>query len=297
MTSLIVGAYPVIGASAEAASACVAALAERDDVGGLEIPYAASGIVVPSGCPDRWRHVVTCIGDTVQRMTADPMVGLASPDREGRASAVRVIADLRDQVEALGSVAAVEIHSGPQRIATATAFAESLAEIGGWDWGDVRLLVEHCDAWRDDRSVEKGFLSLDDELAVLAGLDGRFDMCVNWARSVIETREARTGADHVRTISAAGRLGGVMFSSVSDADSVYGGAWVDAHLPPADSSGGVPSSLLTARLVRETLAAAGDALSGSLVGLKIGVQPADQPTATRVGHLLDAVDLISRNAG
>lgn len=294
-TGLVIGAYPVYGASAEFAAACVAALAPRPDVSGLELPYGPAGIVIPDGCPEGWRHVVTCIGDTMVRMGADPLVGLASPDAVGRRTAVAVIAGLRDLVEAAGTIAAIEIHSGPREISSGAALAESLEEIVSWDWGTTRLLLEHCDRWRDDLPVQKGFLSVADELAALAMVGGKVDLCINWARSVIESRDVATAAEHVAAAAAAGRLGGIMFSSVADADSAYGAAWADAHLPPAGTGAAGDASLLTEELVRQTLAAAGESLAGAIVGLKIGVQPADRPTEERIGHLLETVDLISRS--
>ncbi|MGJ6981553.1 DUF4862 family protein [Aestuariimicrobium soli] len=289
MNALVVGAYPVYATSDETAQACVAALAERDDVAGLELPWAP-GLVVPSGAPGHWRHVVTCIGDAMVRMRHDPRVGLASTDDDGRRLALEALAEVRDRVVELGSVAAVEVHSAPTGAGSAEALAASLGEAAGWDWAGAELWVEHCDRWRDDQPVAKGFLSLADELEVIGRLPESVGLCVNWARSVIETRDVATGREHVALARSSGRLRGVFFSSVSDAASVYGPAWADAHLPPLGSSGAVPSSLLDEGLVRDTLAAAGDAT----IGLKIGMQPADQPVADKVRHLMDAVDLIAR---
>lgn len=292
---MIVGAYPVYLGSADDAAVVVEALAPRADVSGFELPYAPAGTFVPAGCPDHWRHVVTCIGNTMARLHDDPMAGLASPDPEARRASVRVLADVRDQVARLeGRVRAVEVHSAPTRFASPVAFADSLAELADWDWLGAELLIEHCDQWRDDHAVEKGFLSAADELEVAAGLGGRVRFSVNWARSVIETREVGVAAEQVAAAARAGLLGGVIFSSVADSDTLYGPAWIDAHLPPFGTGGSVPSSLLTADLVRETLAAAGDALADAIVGLKIGIQPLAAPIEVRVEQLLEVVELVSR---
>ena len=100
---------------------------------------------------------------------------------------------------------AVEIHSAPNRGAakdvgnssSAASFAASLKELLSWDWQGAKLVVEHCDAYTQDHTPQKGFLGLDEEIEAVniansGGDRTRIGVCINWARSVIETRNTQT---------------------------------------------------------------------------------------------------------
>ena len=42
-------------------------------------------------------------------------------------------------------------------------------ELVSWDWGNTKILVEHCDAFtKVNTNPQKGFLSLSDEIIVMA---------------------------------------------------------------------------------------------------------------------------------
>ena len=153
------------------------------------------------------------------------------------------------------------------------AFAESLDEILGWDWQDTALVVEHCDAPRPGRRAEKGFLSFRDETEIVRAFrqQGRdVGMLVNWARSVIETGESRTAADHVAAARAAGVLSGLMFSGCSPEATEFGYPWIDAHLPAVEVEGAPASSMLNAHEIARCLREAGEL---RFTGLKIGLAP------------------------
>ncbi len=294
--TFVIGAYAVYGSGTpEETAALVAGLADAGICDGLEVPFSNGAVSVPSGVPASWRHVVTMIPGTMMTMAGDPGFGLAATG-EGRQAALDMARTCRDQVAARSDILAVEIHSAPRRTASADAFAESLAELAGWDWGGASLVVEHCDAWTSEHAVEKGFLTAEAELDAIASLGStatpvRFG--VNWARSVIETRDAATGAEHVRLASERGLLGGLMFSSVASEDSAYGGAWVDAHVPPRGVAGTPESSLLGADEIAATWAAATLA-DGGFAGLKVGLQPATLSPAERVQRLVATAKLVEQ---
>lgn len=285
--TLIVGAYPLYQTAPDP-TAIVAALAASEPVGGLEVPFLDGRIAIPPGAPADWEYVVTMIPVTMGRLGSDPRFGLASPDSDGRRAAVAGVRDLFDAVQyGTAGIRAVELQSAPTRTAGRDAFAESLAEITAWDWGSrTRVLVEHQDAWTDAHPVQKGFLSLADELdaAEAAGAG----ITINWARSVIESRDPATGLDHVRQAAARGLLAGVIFSSVSDRDNELGLAWADMHAAPAGTSAAPAGSLLDAASIAECVAAAG----GAWIGYKVNL-PGGASTDARIAALLETASLIT----
>ena len=277
-------------------------------VDGFELPF--TGALHPFDeawllrhLPAGWRHVVTCLPGTMQRLAGNPHFGLASDDAAGRASAVAFAGEARDAVARLnrrlgpGSVLAVELHSAPSRAAagvrsSAASLAASLAELAVLDWDGADLVIEHCDAFTPAHPAHKGFLSLDDELAAIelteadaAARSGgaALGMSVNWARSVLETRDPATGCAHVARIAAAGRLSGIVFSGCgSDPDQPYG-AWQDNHMPAGEGS------LLTAAAIRATLAAG----RPGFIGVKVGARPADLSVARRIALNADLMALVT----
>lgn len=284
----IVGAYPLY-TGLDDPSPVIEALAASDLVRGLEVPVTGGKVTLPPGGHPDWVYVVSLIPETMARMALDPVFGLASPDLDGRAAAVRVVRDVHAQiVHADVPVLAVELHSAPTRIADPGAFEESLATITGWDWGATDVVVEHCDAWTTAHPVQKGFLSQAAELDV-AGATGA-GVTVNWARSVIESRDLETGLDHIEAARDSGLLRGVMFSSVSNADTAFGPAWSDMHLVPTGTSDTTPGSLLDPATIWACLEAAPDAW----YGFKINATP-DTPVDVRIAHLLETAALVRRD--
>ena len=267
---------------------------------GLELPYGPYGGSWPAGAPRDWSAVVTTIPGTMQRLAKLPTFGLASPDAAGRREALEFTAGVREFVLRLEdeghTVEAVELHSAPYPGASAPRFRESLEEILGWEWGSTRLLVEHCDAPRAGRSPEKGFLALSEEVEVLlslqAGAGGQVGMVINWARSVIETRNPETAAEHIAQARAAGVLAGVMFSGCSPVETEFGYPWIDAHLPPVEVDGAPASSLLDHSRLAECLAAAGPV---PLLGFKIGLPAQGLTVSQRVDRLRQMGALVEGN--
>lgn len=288
--TFLVGAYaaaPTDPASAEF-SEFFSAIADHPLIGGLELssqhmgdPTAAATIAESVG--QEWVYAVTCFPGTMFCINDNPEAGLASTDKAGRAAALQFVdgvrADIADFDAAVGGgrVQKLFLHTAPQG-GTPEALAQSLAELAGWDWGSVRLHIEHCDAAAADHAPQKGFLSLADELAVLEQFPD-IGMVINWGRSAIETESIEGPLQHLTAARQAGRLTGLMFSGAAAADSNFGPAWLDAHLP---TSSVTPDSLLTPDAIADSLRAAGD--SGFL-GAKVGVRPLNATVAQRVSVL------------
>lgn len=272
------------------------ALAGQELVGGLELAThhlgddVATKAITAVADPD-WTYVLTCFPGTMFALAQDATVGLASASPAGRLQAVEGIRQLREQLLRFdesaggGKVRQVLLHSAPQG-GTPEALADSLTELAGWDWAGIHLTLEHCDAAVPGQQPQKGFLSLADELAVLADV-GSMGVVINWGRSAIETRSVEGPVQHLRQARQAGLLSGLMFSGAAAVDTEYGAAWLDAHL---DSSTRVPGSLMTPDEIRRCLevAGAGENVVGDIVvGAKIGIRPMDAPIADRVATIID----------
>lgn len=274
-------------------------LADQELVGGLELAThhlgdaAAVGAITSAAAAD-WTYALTCFPGTMFALAKDPSIGLASTSEEGRGQAVEFVAELREQVARFdeaaggGAVRQVFLHSAPHG-GVPEALAGSLGEISSWDWGTARLAIEHCDAAVAGQEPQKGFLSLADELAVLAEV-GNAGVVINWGRSAIETRSVDGPVQHLQQARAAGLLDGLMFSGASAVDTDYGAGWLDAHLA---SSTRTPGSLMTPEEIRRCVAEAGNAF----LGAKIGVRPMDAPITERVAAIVDLLKEIEAARG
>lgn len=315
----IVGAYaasPAAAAWKEAEEkAFYDGLKAMSGVRGLEVPF--TGTLHPHdetwllrAVKKDWDFVVTCIPGTMQTLVTDKTFGLASDDAAGRKRAIDFAAKAKDAVGRINTavgrnaVIAVEVQSAPTQggdgKGSASAFAEALAEIAGWDWQGARIVIEHCDAYRAGHPPIKGFLTLDDELKAIAKADRAaktpIGISINWGRSVLETYKAETAVRHIKQARDAGALSGLMFSGASGTQTPYG-TWADAHMPHAPAAGlahAAEGSLLTEAEIKASLAAAGSKLD--FVGVKIGIRPPEATVATRLGLIGDLITLIDRNA-
>jgi len=294
--SLIVGAYPAQPAGPQ--QEFYRGLATVPAVRGLELPYGPhGGNPWPAGAPAGWSAVVTSIPGTMQRLNASAAFGLASTDAGGRREALEFVAGLHACVLSLKDegrqVEAVELHSAPHPGADAALFRASLSEILEWDWGTTRVLVEHCDAPRPGSRPEKGFLPFAHEVEVVRSLrdqaGGRVGLVINWARSVIETRNPDTAAEHIGLARDAGVLAGVMFSGCSPDATEFGYPWIDAHLPAVGVEGAPPGSLLNRSGIQRCLAAAGTV---PVIGFKVGLPREGLTVQDRVDRLRQMCALI-----
>lgn len=279
--SLVVGTYPVDPVDPVESRHFYDELDRCGLYGALELPVDAGGArAVPAAVPVGWSLVLTAIPGTTQRMGGDPGFGLASTDQDGRRRALDFTAALRDDVARLADsgrrILAVQLHSAPRGRGSAAALRDSLTEVVEWDWAGAAITIEHCDALVEDHAPEKGFLPLDDEIDVAAQVRATsgvpVGITINWARSVIETRDAEEPARHLGRATEAGVLSGLMFSSCAPTATEFGYPWIDAHLPAREVPGAPTDTLLTAAYVRACLAAAGPHL---YTGLKIDLLPHD----------------------
>lgn len=293
---LIVGAYPAH--PEELRRRFYQELGRTPSIRGLELPYGPfGGSPWPAGAPEGWSAVVTAIPGTMQRLGRAPAFGLASKDRDGRRAALEFVSRLRDYAYRLAAeghnVEAIELHSAPPMYSSARVFEESLKEVLDWEWGDTRVLVEHCDAPRAGSRPEKGFLTFHEEVTVIRSLQGqgrgRVGIVVNWARSVIESGDPGTAVEHILQAREAGVLAGVMFSGCSPEATAFGYPWIDAHLPAVEVDGAPPSSLLNSAEVRRCLAAAGPV---AMTGFKIGLPRHGLSVQDRAGRLQQMCDLV-----
>lgn len=284
----VVGAYAAMPAAAAAKAEFLEILGEQSWVSGLEIPYpggaSTSLAEVARYSVVRGFSTLTLIPGTMGALAQSTDFGLASPQPTARAAALswckEAFAAMRaahDQA-GVGFVKRVQLHSAPTKYALAEAFAASIEELLAEDLDGARLVIEHCDAWTEDFPVEKGFLSLADEIAV-AQQTG-IGLHLNWGRSVKETRTAAHALESVVAAREAGVLDGLMFSGISPAETVYGPAWGDAHAPLV---GLEPTSLLTTQHVTECTAAARGATLQYL-GAKVQL-PAAMGPVRRVANL------------
>ncbi len=223
-------------------------------------------------------HVLTTIPAVMSAVERDPRVGPAAVDEEGRAAALRILRAacefVRDvNADGEGRISTVQVHSAPGRGASsADAFARTLDEVRDWDWSGAELAVEHCDALRGDHPPAKGFLSLEEEIALCA--ERGIGTVVNWGRSAIETRDADGPAAHILAAREAGTLVGVVFSGCADADGPYGAAFDDRHVPMRGWGDGplaaaADASLLTRDEVARCVGLALDAPGLRYLGVKV----------------------------
>ena len=230
-------------------------LADQPWVSGVEIPYpgqlATQLDVLASHLSPHWDfNTITAIPGTMQNVWKDETFGLASPDEAGREAALaftrRLCDDLDDLCDKAGRllVGRVQLHSAPTRLANADAFKRSLEDVLGWDWCGATLVVEHCDAYIPEQNPEKGFLSLADEIDIVAEVG--VGIHLNWGRSAVEGRSAETAFEHVREAGERGVLDGIVFSGAGPEETQYGYSWIDGHLPAQADE---PTSLMDAEQI------------------------------------------------
>jgi hypothetical protein len=298
MMSLIVGAYPALPEVPQQQQ-FYEGLGRVPSIRGLELPYGqAGGNPWPAGAPESWSAVVTAIPGTMQRLNQEKTFGLASTDPQGRLEALKFVSGLRDYVLRLAAeghrVEAVELHSAPHLSSSPGALEESFKVLLDWDWGGTRLLIEHCDAPRPGSKPEKGFLTLSEEVDVIASLREQgweqAGIVVNWGRSVIETQNPDTAVEHLSLAREAGALAGLMFSGCAPTETEFGYPWIDAHLPAVEVAGAPPHSLLNGGEIQRCLTAAGPV---SLLGFKVGLPRLGLSPEERVARLQQMCDLIA----
>ncbi|HEY0247140.1 MAG TPA: DUF4862 family protein [Gryllotalpicola sp.] len=261
---LILGAY-ALEPAADAGEDWYGLLGDIEGASGLEIPLRG-GALHPGGAgrlapllPEGWNVVVTMLPSAMAGLRASAGYGLASTDAEGRAAAIadvrRAFAEADALAQELGRqvVTALHLTSAPRGGGDEEQLAAALVELGA-DAGGIGLYLEHCDSWREDRPVQKGFLPIDQEIAAVLAARERtgadLGQVVNWGRSVIDERSVDGARAHLDVLLGAGTLRGLMLSGASASGGGLGEAWADAHNPVASVD---PSSLLSEAEIARSL--------------------------------------------
>ena len=311
--SIIVGAYAASPSGqdpwdANDEAAFMAGLRDMESVGGLEIGYyddlhRHDAAWLLRHLKADWRYLVTSLPGTMNRLAVDPRHGLASTDDAGRKSALDYAEKIRASIQTLNDhcqeqvVKAVILHAAPRNLAPAGSLAAerlfaSLAELADRDWHGAELWLEHCDSPSRHAPPAKGFLRLEDEIAVVSRLQGtktKLGMLINWGRSALETRNPETPREHIAKAKAQNVLKGVMFSGCTEGDDLYG-HWQDSHAPFAPSSlaDGRSSSLMTVERAAACLQA-GHGANDLEIGIKIQALPATMSVPDRLKLIADSL--------
>lgn len=269
----IIAGYTAAPADAAAAATYYDRLLQVPQADGLEFAWGGpqtKALLEPvlARLPARWTITLNDIPAVYRASVGNPAFGLASPDEGGRAAALGMLREIAEAIRALNDrmgravVTAVEIHSAPgfdKRVLMpdADAFRRSLDETAAIDWSGSAVIVEHCDAFVPGQKPAKGFLRLADEVRILAGLAGSpIGLGLNWGRSMIELRDADRVLEHVAAGAASGLLRAFTFSGTAATDNVFGEAWLDSHLPFADTQDATfaePASGMTVARAARTL--------------------------------------------
>jgi len=290
-------------------------LKKLPSIRGLELPFWGDGLHpyddgwLLENIDPSWENVLTCVPGAVKSMQSDSNFGLASKLEESRKNALelykKALLAVRKLNDSLGreSVLAVHIASSPSNSKNnvngcVDKFLESLLEIASWDWCGARIVVEHCDAYSERFEPQKGFLPLNAEInSVLEAnrvTNINTGITINWARSVIEKRSVTGAVDHIRDVSLAGMLSGIMFSGVTDRNDSEYGQWEDTHMPPArafDVEYYEKGSLMTVENIEASLVAC-DVKALDYIGIKLLAMPKDTLIERRVGLNRDAMKIL-----
>lgn len=323
----------LIGWDPEAEGRYLDAILALDGVVGLEVPFTGSLHKYDEDwflnrLPAGVELVLTTLPGTMARLRESPEFGLASTDDSGRNAALAFANQARAAIhklnDALGrrAVTAVEFHSAPRAAdggSSPDSLMRSLSEIGSWDWAGAGLVLEHCDAVAGNRAAAKGFLPLEAEIDAVRSAAHQsgphLGMAINWGRSVIEQRNPEAAAQQIRLVRQVGLLDGLIFSGCAAVNTRYGPAWADVHLPPApspranlqatldhDGSNGdfdaqmsflERDSLLTPRLIHESMQASGPGRESGFRGVKVAAPP-NATTEDRIRAVTQAVVIVQQ---
>tara|TARA_Y100000590_G_scaffold180640_1_gene205873 strand:+ start:21257 stop:22267 length:1011 start_codon:yes stop_codon:yes gene_type:complete len=281
-------------------------LKKLTSIRGLELPFWGESLHpfddqwLLKNLDPHWQNVLTCVPGTMRYLERDPYFGLASKNAKSRSDAIKFyliaykcVKDLKNQF-GQESVIAIYIASSPfinhkQIFADKECFVSSLIELASWDWGNTKLLIEHCDAYNSNNpKPKKGFLSLSDEIYAVrrtnqeCGSD--FGIVINWGRSVIEHRNVEGPLKHIKNTVQHSVLCGLMFSGTASNNNNLYGAWSDLHMPPANYSDFQyfeKESLMSFENIKNTLAAC-DFNALDCLGIKLLAKPSNSTIEKRI---------------
>ena len=280
-----------------------ALLGHEEWISGAELPFpgeladASERKWLAAHLPTHWHHNnVTLIPGTMQSLAVNPSFGLASPSSSGRREALTYLRNafyaLDDFAQLRGSqdIRYVQIHSAPSKIAEVDAMKASLEEINRWEHNSIRLVIEHCDRYKEVQSPEKGFLTLEEEIELAREFN--VGITINWGRSVIEDRNPWTAKRHIEECACAGVLTGLMFSGAGPQASQYGYEWIDGHLPLSTFE---KTSLMTPEHIEACVTSACESkqwLEHGYGGVKVCV-PVNADLATRLSYMSTTYEVMN----
>jgi len=293
-------------------------LKKLPSIRGLELPFWGESLHpfddqwLLSNLDPNWENVITCVPGTMKSLEYNPRFGLASIDDNSRRKAIHFYKTAFNCINNLKShfgnksVIAVYISSSPsqndkEKYANIDIFRTSLLELASWEWGNTKILVEHCDAYtKENPSPHKGFLSLSDEINAITQTNDKcgsnFGIVINWGRSVIENRNVKGPLKHIKYADQNNVLGGIMFSGTTANNNNLYGPWSDLHMPPAlfsDYKYFEPESLMSYKNIKRTLAAC-DFSSLDYLGLKLLAMPKESSIKKRVAINRDTMYLLDQ---
>jgi len=293
-------------------------LKELPFIRGLELPFWGNSLHpfddnwLLENLDRKWENVFTCIPGTIKNLSDNPSFGLASIDNYSRIEAINFYEKIYSCTKELkkkfgnNSVSGIYISSAPYvngkvNYANKNNFINSLFELSSWDWGDTKILLEHCDAYTEKNiNPKKGFLSLRDEVFSINKINNncgyKIRIVINWARSVIEYRNINGPLNHIKYLKINNLLGGLMFSGTTSNDNNNYGAWSDIHMPPAtyrEYKYFESESLMTYNNIKNTLSISNlDSLD--FIGIKLLAKPNNSSLKKRIAINRDTLCLLDK---
>ncbi|MDN6681844.1 MAG: DUF4862 family protein, partial [Enterobacterales bacterium] len=139
----------------------------------------------------------------------------------------------------------------------------------------------------------KGFLPLEQEIAVIQALEKDVGIAINWARSAIEGRNTTLPLQHLQQSQQAGVLKALMFSGTATGGAY--GDWQDLHAPFAPFASArvnCAESLMTVELASEMFKLA-PLESLSFAGIKLLEIDPKASVAHRIDILRDGINALN----
>lgn len=285
-------------------------LSNKPEIVGIEHPFLVNSEKYSSAwlldnIPSHWNLIITALPALMQAAKLNSYFGIASVIEQERCKAMLLIEQINHYALNLNRlfgrkiVKAIHLHSSPQSCdgeirGNKLAFKKSLNEISQMDWESTDLNIEHCDAYIPYQISEKGFLTLEDELEAMDGMEG-YGIVLNWGRSAIEGRSSRAPIKHLHAAIDKRRLKGFVFSGCTNKIENSYGFWKDTHMPPKNFINGRyldNNSLLGATEIMDVMELLDDHKLHIYFGIKVYDPINDGDFYKKVGLNIETIDAI-----
>lgn len=258
---------------------------------------------------NNWQFIFTSIPGVMANIANNPHFGIASKNEVGRQAALEFYQQARQAIWKLNqhlgkqAVTYIKIHTAPKissKVSSSTqALKMSLKTMQSWDWYGAKLIIEHCDAFIPGQVAEKGFLSLEDEIATVTEINNELScnigISINWGRSAIEARSSQGPIEHIKMAYQSNLLKGIIFSGASGKNTPYG-QWRDSHMPTAQAFN-IPhyakGSLLTIEEIEKSLQQC-DIDKVAFIGVKISLSPNKAEVSERISYIQSLFTLLDK---